>query len=125
VELRLAGYFPKRVVARPEWLAAPHVKDVSSMSLCISPGPDDWMALEQHNSLFLFDTPEQAFRAAPGSGWRVFAYRLLTACFRDGNSVLSALMQRCGAAVDRELPLSLRRSRRGRCRGREILNRWC
>ena len=84
VELRLAGYFPKQIVARPQWLNAPNVEDICSISRCISRGPERWMDLGLHNRLDFFDTPDLALGAASGSGWRLFAYRLLSVRFREG-----------------------------------------
>lgn len=60
MELRLAGYFPKHVVAVPEWLEAPGVADVCSVSCCVSQGPDDWVGRWLHNPLGLFDSLEVA-----------------------------------------------------------------
>jgi hypothetical protein len=85
MELRLAGYFPKRVMPRPEWLKAPQVIDVCSISECVSDGPDDWVQKWLHNALGLFDTPELALRVVPAAAeYTMFAYRFSTVRFAKG-----------------------------------------
>ena len=66
MELRLAGYFPKRIVLRPAYLDdAPSVVDICSVSCCISPPPDDWVDHWLHNELAFFDSPEIAGQVIP------------------------------------------------------------
>jgi len=86
VDLRLAGYFPKHVVARPEWLDAPAVVDICSLSNCSSSGPEVWTPLAQFNSLGFFDDPELAIAAIPAgtTPMTLFAYTLLTQRFVNG-----------------------------------------
>jgi hypothetical protein len=89
MELRLAGYFPKRIVARPAFLDdAPSVIDVCSVSHCIAPPPADWIHHWLHNELAFFDTPELARRVVPESedGFTIFCYRLGTVRFNEGRS---------------------------------------
>jgi hypothetical protein len=66
MELRLGGYFPKNVVAVPEWIGAAGVADACSVSTCVSPAPDGWVDRWLHNDLGLFDSPELALAVAPG-----------------------------------------------------------
>jgi hypothetical protein len=53
-----AGYLYKRVVARPEWLNAPHVENVYSLSSCISDNFADAVQFWRRNGYWLFDTPD-------------------------------------------------------------------
>ncbi|MEO5820777.1 MAG: hypothetical protein ABIT71_09745 [Vicinamibacteraceae bacterium] len=86
IELRLGGYFPRHVVATPEWLNCPAVVDVCSVSRCVSPGPKDWVHLWLHNGLALFNQPEQARLAVTPDdpAMTVFAYRISTVRFVAG-----------------------------------------
>ena len=75
----LAGYFPKDVELRPDWLADPRVEQICSVSKCISKGPKGWIDLWLHNDLGWYDSPEIARRAIPkdGRGFQVLAYWIL------------------------------------------------
>jgi hypothetical protein len=87
IELRLAGYFPKHIVSRPEWLDCASVVDVCSMSRCVSPGPNhDWIYHWIHNWLGLFNTPEDGriVLTPVDPPMRMFAYRVSTVRFVDG-----------------------------------------
>lgn len=87
MELRLAGYLPKRIVPRPAFLDdAPSIVDVCSVSHCISPPPDGWIDHWLHNELGFFDSPELAGQVIPPSedGFTIFGYRLGTVRFSEG-----------------------------------------
>jgi hypothetical protein len=87
MELRLAGYFPKRIVPRPAFLdGAPSVVDICSVSHCISDGPQNWIDRWLHNGLAFFDTPDLAVRVIPPSedGFIIFGYRIGTVRFNEG-----------------------------------------
>ncbi len=86
----LAGYFARRVKARPEHLAAPGVREICSVSECISPGADDWIASWRHNSLGWFNTIVDAEKVVPAPQrheYRLFAYRLHPELFRGRDRV--------------------------------------
>lgn len=51
------GYLYKQVSTRPEWLGAPHVKDVYSVSGCVSKDFTDYIGYWKHNGYWLFDSP--------------------------------------------------------------------
>ena len=53
-----AGYLYKKVAARPEWLSAAPIRDVYSLSGCISPNFADYVPFWKHNGYWLFDAPE-------------------------------------------------------------------
>lgn len=87
MEPTLVGYFPKHVTTRPDWLKAGRVKDVCSVSECISAGPPGWIGRWAHNGLWLFDDEQAAWGVVPGGRsnreYRLFAYRLFPVLF-DG-----------------------------------------
>jgi hypothetical protein len=86
IELRLAGYFPRSIVARPDWLTSLAVVDVCSVSDCVSPGPGDWVHLWLHNRFGFFNEPDLARRviAHDDPPMRLFAYRISTVRFAAG-----------------------------------------
>jgi len=48
----------KRVCERPDWLKAPQVLDIHSVSSCISEYFADYINYWKHNGYWLFDSPE-------------------------------------------------------------------
>ncbi len=52
------GYMAKRVYKRPDWLKAPHVADIYSVSGCVSEDFADYINFWKHNGFWLFDSPE-------------------------------------------------------------------
>ena len=86
LDLRLAGYFPKQVVPRPEALACPAVQDICSVAACLAQEPEDWHDHWLHNGLGFFNTLELANRVIPpgSAGMTMFAYRLLPVRYRHG-----------------------------------------
>ena len=55
-----AGYFPKKIAVKDDWLKAPAVTEIWSVSECISKGPENWIQYWRHNDLWLFDMVELA-----------------------------------------------------------------
>jgi hypothetical protein len=53
-----AGYMAKRVVDRPDWLAAERVTSIYSVSGCVSENFTDYIPFWKHNGYWLFDSPE-------------------------------------------------------------------
>ncbi len=51
------GYLYKRVQGTPEWLDAPGVVDVFSVSNCVSEDFADYVSQWKHNGYWLFDSP--------------------------------------------------------------------
>ena len=51
------GYMAKRVVEWPDWLEAPQVFDIYSVSGCISEEFADYIDCWKHNGYWLFDSP--------------------------------------------------------------------
>lgn len=52
------GYMAKKVVPRPEWLKAPDVRDIYSVSNCVSPDFMNYIQFWRHNGYWLFDHPQ-------------------------------------------------------------------
>ena len=85
-----AGFFAKRVAQKPEFLQAPRVREICSVSQCISSGPEKWIELWLHNDLGWFNRIADAVRAIPAgeeSHYRLFAYRLYPEVFTQGGRV--------------------------------------
>lgn len=53
-----AGYMAKRVASKPDWLKANEVKDIYSVSGCISKDFADYINFWKHNGYWLFDSPD-------------------------------------------------------------------
>jgi hypothetical protein len=53
-----AGYLAKRVSMKPDWLQAPQVADIYSVSGCMSETFADYIEYWKHNGFWLFDSPE-------------------------------------------------------------------
>lgn len=52
------GYMAKHVSQRPDWLHAPGVVDIFSVSSCSSENFADYIDYWKHNGYWLFDSPE-------------------------------------------------------------------
>jgi hypothetical protein len=52
------GYMFKKVVSRPDWLKVNHVKDIYSLSGCISKDFCDFIKFWNHNGYSFFNSPE-------------------------------------------------------------------
>jgi len=52
------GYLAKRIVQRPDWLKAPEVHDIYSVSGCTSGEFMAYIEFWRHNGFWLFDSPE-------------------------------------------------------------------
>ncbi len=82
-----AGYFVKRIAPKPESLDAPLVREICSVSDCISSAPDGWIEHWLHNELGWFNRPSDAFAVIPPgerARYRLFAYRIYPQLFRNG-----------------------------------------
>ena len=84
------GYFPKRIARRPKELDAPGVREIASVSECISFGPENWIDRWRHNELGWFNTVADAISVVPETErtlYRLFAYRLEPFAYRQGNRI--------------------------------------
>ena len=87
MECVLIGYFPKRLTAKPDWLNAPAVREICSVSQCIAAAPDDWISHWTHNEFWVYKTRLEATGVVPSgaqSEFRIYAYRLLPVLFTQG-----------------------------------------
>jgi hypothetical protein len=85
-----AGFFAKRIAPKPESLNAQGVREICSVSECISSGPEKWIELWLHNDLGWFNRIADAVRAIPPgekSHYRLFAYRLYPEVFTKSGRV--------------------------------------
>jgi hypothetical protein len=85
-----AGYFPKRIAARPDGFSVAGVREIASVSHCISSGPEDWVDHWRHNELGWFNTVADARSVvadAERALFRLFAYRLESVAYREGNPI--------------------------------------
>jgi len=53
-----AGYLAKRIFTKPDWLKAPQVTEIHSVSGCVSKDFADYVDFWKHNGFWLFDSPE-------------------------------------------------------------------
>ncbi len=53
-----AGYMFKKIETMPDWLKVDHVRDIYSVSSCISDNFTDYINFWKHNGYWLFDSPE-------------------------------------------------------------------
>ena len=82
-----AGYFAKMIVKKPESLHVQGVREICSVSTCISPGPDGWVDQWRHNEFGWFNTIVDAWSVVPElerPRYRLFAYRIGLTRFRKG-----------------------------------------
>jgi hypothetical protein len=81
------GFLAKRVVRRPDWLDNPIVREICSVSECISEGAPDRIDSWTHNKLGLYDTPDLARKVIPAeqaASYELFSYRLYPIAFDVG-----------------------------------------
>ena len=76
-----AGYMAKRVEQSPDWLGAPNVDDIYSVSSCVSEDFADYINYWQHNGYWLFDSPDVISRLAQRNaidleGTKLFYYEV-------------------------------------------------
>ena len=83
----LIGYFPKRVVPRPDWLKAPGVLVIRSVSECMSSGPPDRIERWTHNEMWVYSTVAAARQTVPAgerASFEMQAYLILPVRWDDG-----------------------------------------
>lgn len=85
-----AGYMAKRIYSRPDWLKAPQVLDVYSLSACQSEYFADYIPCWKHNGYWLFDSPDMIqtvaaeTRTSLGDA-RLFYYEVYESEFDDNH----------------------------------------
>ena len=81
----LAGYFARRIEPKPELLKAPGVREICSVSECISSGAESWISAWRHNGLGWFNSVADALGVVPElqrPEFRLFAHRVYPELFR-------------------------------------------
>ncbi len=53
-----AGYMAKHIRRKPDWMEAPRVVDIYSVSSCVSDDFSDYINYWKHNGYWLFDSPQ-------------------------------------------------------------------
>jgi hypothetical protein len=88
LELRPVGYFPKNTAVPADWNVNERVKEICSVSDCVSSSPPGWIDHWLHNDWGFFNSAEDARRVVPSgsTGFSLFAYRLLTVRFVHGEA---------------------------------------
>jgi hypothetical protein len=76
-----AGYMLKRVAQRPDWLDMPRMRDIYSVSGCISEDFADYINYWKHNGYWLFDSPRIIAEIAAAAnvsteGMKLFYYEV-------------------------------------------------
>jgi hypothetical protein len=80
-----AGYFARRIEPRPDCLNAPGVREICSVSECISSGAEGWISAWRHNGFGWFNSVADALGVVPEpqqAEFRLFAYRIHREVFR-------------------------------------------
>jgi hypothetical protein len=93
------GFFPKLTVPRPDWLQVEAVKEIASVSSCISPAPEDWITHWKHNDFGFYDTEELARSVVPSdsSEHDLYAYELFPLSWFDQEAEALELAPEGGA----------------------------
>lgn len=99
-QLKLVGYFAKRSASPEAWrewctgsVPTSTVREICSVSNCLTGAPEGWVERWLHNDLAFFNTVADALSVVPPgeSGFSLFAYRLLPRRFTKGEAVDLAL----------------------------------
>ncbi len=104
------GYMYKSVAARTDWLKAPGVVDIQSVSACISANFDDYIKYWKHNGYWLFDTPkiieDVAKKAAIDlSGMTLFYYEAYEQEFDEETGTWSSFAAETDVKTDVRVPM--------------------
>jgi hypothetical protein len=83
-----AGFFPKATLASPDWLAAPAVREIASVSCCLSPAPDGWITHWRHNALGFYASEAAALSVCTDKSiaFDLYAYLLYPLRGMDGHA---------------------------------------
>lgn len=83
----LVGYFPKQLYPPPPFLSEVGVREIGSVSRCISSGPEGWFELQKHNEWGCYGDPDTAWsvvRPEHRTEYRLYAYEVYPWEFFDG-----------------------------------------
>jgi len=92
-ECVFVGYLAKTVEPRPDWLRAPGVLDICSVSDCISKTPGDPLRAGRQNAFGFCDSLDEARSVIPAEDQRIdlFAFEFLPLRGMDGRLDAAAL----------------------------------
>lgn len=103
------GYLAKHVSHRTEWLAAPTVLDIYSVSNCISANFADYLNYRKHNGYYFFDSPKVIREVAEQygielSGTTLFFYEAYEREYDDSEGHWSVIRRDESISTVIELP---------------------
>lgn len=84
------GFLPKHIIAKPDWLASSGVREICSVSNCISSTPQDWIVRLIPNGAGFYNTFEMAqsiIDANEKDNYEIFAYRMAPFQFDENGQV--------------------------------------
>lgn len=108
-----AGYMLKKICAKPDWIGASGVKDIYSVSGCISEYFADYASHWRHNGYWLFNRPADmdkitAKSGADRSGLTLFYYEVYEQEFDESAKLWSAFAPETSFVTAVEPPARLR-----------------
>lgn len=108
-----AGYMYKKVVSRPEWLRADSVRDVYSLSACVSEYFADYIPYWKHNGYWLFNSPAVMEEIAGENhldltGKTLFYYEVFEEEYDEETKAWSSFQPEASFAIDVQRPEAVR-----------------
>jgi hypothetical protein len=118
-----AGYLFKHVARRPDWLKAPQVDDIYSVSGCVSANFADYVPYWKHNGYWLFDAPAAMRAIATANnidlaGATLFYYEVFEEEFDEGTKAWRAF------AADASLPVNVAPPKAAQLAGYDVATFW-
>jgi hypothetical protein len=107
------GYMLKQVATAPEWMKAPQVERVFSVSNCVSRNFADYIPLWRHNGWWLFDSPAALHAVAADmnadvAGLTLFYYEAFEREYHEDDKTWGAIAPERDMPVNVEVPASKR-----------------
>ena len=117
------GYMAKRVCKRPDWLPAPHVADIYSVSNCLCKDFADYIPYWKHNGYWLFDAPAAMRAIATANnidlaGTTLFYYEVFEEEYDEDTKTWRAF------APDASLPTKVEPPKAARLGGFDVASFW-
>jgi hypothetical protein len=108
-----AGYMAKRVEKSPDWLGAPKVDDICSVSSCMSEAFAEYINYWRHNGYWLFDLPAVIGQVAEQNaidleGTRLFYYEVYEYQFNEKAGTWEPFSPEPSFALEVEKPAAAR-----------------
>lgn len=87
------GFFPKITQQTPDWFSNKSVKEICSVSNCISSGPEGWIDQWRHNELGFYDSEALAYKVIGESPeeFDIYAYKFFPLRSADNKIETTAL----------------------------------